>query len=470
MKKRFIFIPLILVLGFLAYYFISQQSLSPFKLTVENGGNPFTVALTEDSGVTTNFSGVNSLTLNLNPNKKYSLTVFSSGFTSKSFVFTGQPDKTIILIPVSQSEQAVNYLLIYNPLVLTSKYNSSANITSAIQKLQDTLEIAGFNPKILAVTAKNPPEVRNQVKSFILTFKPQFVLLIGGDDSIPFFKVKNPLVDDSGAPVIPEDELIDTDNLYSINTDFLKPQSPAIGRVLDSSDGLGKDEFILQIESLARSNEVETGTLKIISKDTEQMYLALSGSSLISPVFTIGKEKHDSQKISELFSVLQNPYSISLITLHGNAGNEPQFLLGKTSVDDSGLLVMDSLLDFNFSLSGKVFLADSCYGANPKRPVKGNLPVSLLISGGKAFIGSTETSYSSTRPNADSTEADFAQAGVTNAILYFTKKYYEQGIPIGKALNLAKQKLDSSLSINRLTSLEYILLGRPDWSNSKDKK
>ncbi|VVB70816.1 Uncharacterised protein [uncultured archaeon] len=466
MKKRFIIIPLIFVLGVAAYFLFFQTSTTNFKLDVVNGGTPFTVTLTDSGGSVTNFTGVTSLILNLSQNTNYSMLVSSPGFVSKTFDFTGQSEQTIILIPLSQSSKPIDYLLIYNPVVLSSKYNSTSDITQSIQKLRDSLEISGFNPKILTVNSSSSPEIRKQVKNLISTYNPQYVLLIGGDDSIPFFQVKNPLVDDSGAPVIPEDTFVESDNPYSFNDDFLKPQSPAIGRIIDSFDGLGEEEFIQQLLSLSTNNGVENGTIKMISKDTEPMYLSFSGLNLLSPIFTIGEQQHDLVKVNELFNLLQNPYAVGLVTLHGNVGSEPQFLLGKNGIDDPGLLVIDSLLDFNFSLSGKVFLADSCYGANPRRPVKGSLPVNLLISGGKAFVGSTETSYSSTKPTKDSTESDFLDAGVTNSIIYFTKKYYEQGIPIGKALNLAKQKLDISLSINRLTSLEYIILGRPDWTIS----
>lgn len=463
MKKTIIFLIAFLGLGFLAYYFLFVSS-SNFKLNVENGDTRFTVTVF-DGDQAVNYTGVTSINWNLMSQKNYYFTIYSPGFMPSHFNYDGETEKTIILVPLSQAK-AVDYLVIYNPSKLSEKYGSQNNLSKSIERLSDSLEIQGFTPNIVRLNSSSPSDLKKQVKDSIISFKPDYVLLIGGDDSIPFYKVSNPLIDDTGAPVIPEDDFVLSDNPYSLSQDPLKPSTPAIGRIIDPSDNKGQQEFAKQIESLAKKNKIETGMLKLISKDTEKMYEAMSGQQLVSPTFTIGSDKHDKEKVKVLVTLLQGSYSTSIVALHGNIGSEPQFFLGKTNVDDSGLLVLDSELPLNFSLSGKVFLSDSCYGASPTRPTGGSIPVNLIISGAKAFIGSTETSYSSTRLSKDSKEKDFIDAGVTNALIYFTKKYYEQGIPIGKALNLAKEKLDLSLSINRLTSLEYVLLGRPDWTNS----
>ncbi|MFN3527592.1 MAG: hypothetical protein ACK4YO_00635, partial [Candidatus Altarchaeaceae archaeon] len=119
-------------------------------------------------------------------------------------------------------------LIISSKQKLTEKFGE--NFLNIDKKLNEFA--SKFNGEIFYIEDNKIPNNPNSIRKFINSKDPNAensVLIVGGDDIIPFWRLKNPASDDG-------DEMVYSDNPYaSTDENFLIPER-SIGRIPDAND------------------------------------------------------------------------------------------------------------------------------------------------------------------------------------------------------------------------------------------
>ncbi|MDH7488821.1 MAG: tetratricopeptide repeat protein [Anaerolineae bacterium] len=343
--------------------------------------------------------------------------------------------------------------------------------------LDDPEQMAGLG----GVAAQNPADaahVKAAVDSLadgLLTQGQDMrhVLILGGDDIVPFCRVPNPTED--------QDEDIYTDAPYAARNGSTLLPTRSVGRIPDCDDA---DAFLRLIEHAANAHE-ETARnsaakgLKALARiwkrgedaappDGSFGYTASVWKEASRAVFeVIGQARHlrMSPPISrQEFSVLaQSRPRLAYFNLHGVEG-EPAWY-GQRDPDfaaDYPLFPVALMPDDIASTwaAGATVLTEACYGADVLgRTHKDSIALRLLYEGARAVVGSTRLAYGSLTP-------PLAGADLLGRLFWLA---VTSGMPIGQALQWAKLSFANDLlnrqgyldSEDQKTLLTFNLFGDP---------
>ncbi len=292
----------------------------------------------------------------------------------------------------------------------------------------------------------------------------KYLLLVGGDDVIPFCRLPNP-ADDGELEVW-------TDNPYATRDDnFLLPQR-VVGRIPDGK----KEDILLSLLNVAieGQREISKGRLtgmvvglirglrrspsslglsaEIWQEASQAVFEAIGNSKglEISPPFTDQEflERHTQVPRLAYFNlhgVKEAPYWYG----HSSSGEKIDFPIALTPLNLAWTEV-----------SGAVVYSEACYGAHLREgSTDSSIPLAFLAKGAKAVIGSTGMAYGALTP-------PLSGADLLGRNLWLGLK---RGFTIGEALLRAKLGLVEEMAErqgfldgeDQKTILSFVLYGDP---------
>jgi tetratricopeptide (TPR) repeat protein len=290
----------------------------------------------------------------------------------------------------------------------------------------------------------------------------KFLLLVGGDDIIPFCRLPNP-ADDGELEVW-------TDNPYASRDDnFLLPQR-AVGRIPDGK----KEDILLSLLDVAIEGHKEKGRLtgmvaglirglrrspsslglsaEIWQEASQAVFEAIGNSKglEISPPFTDQEflERHTQVPPLAYFN-LHGVKEAAYWYGHSSSGEEFDFPIALTPLNLAWAEV-----------SGAVVYSEACYGAHLREgSTDSSIPLAFLAKGAKTVIGSTGMAYGSLMP-------PLSGADLLGRNLWLGLK---RGFTIGEALLRAKLGLVEEMAErqgfldgeDQKTILSFVLYGDP---------
>lgn len=350
---------------------------------------------------------------------------------------------------------------------LVNKYaNEFSQIQGMITKLQAALKADKLDSSVVYVDDEKSlkpfglkpvnPDKPDKIKELIdaihkkLTSQKkvlEHILIVGGDEIIPFHHVKNP-TDDQDTEVL-------TDNPYaSKDADILIPER-SLGRIPDCKTP--NVSFLI--------NLLNTAIIYHGKKSTATKSVCFSAevwteaSKAVCNVITGGKNFHQSLPVT--FTNLNQSWikgkQYQYFNLHG-AEDQPNWY-GQTE-NAYPIAFNPENLD-NVSVEGSVVFCEACYGANIIDKNE-NDAISLKYLNNKAlcFVGSTKIAYGPEKP--PSTEADLIGVKFLGNV-----KNYKMSF--GESLMKAKQHLAKEMigkqghldEDDQKTLLEFVLYGDP---------
>ncbi|MBI5176612.1 hypothetical protein HY995_00830 [Candidatus Micrarchaeota archaeon] len=445
-----------------------------------------------------------------------SLSISKSGFAAYSRNIAA-PDSGVfsaLLSPSTVSARpspGVAFLIVSDRGALAEQYGKGGarDIEAAMDGIATSVELGeGMAAKVEFISSRSRQGALGEITGLLSASGAKYLLLVGGDSAIPFQQEPNPLLarrDIAAFGFISErDALIPTDVPYSLGGKV------AVGRIVagtDDSASSGKLLLLLQNAAALHSARRTAGNLaKLISRDNYGPYFdallpsrqgissaASASSDFARTAGSAGGDSHGSTSAasasSDAVSNLPSPAlvspplsvvslldfaylpgdadrvrqslsqgSIVYLSLHGNDPGEMQVLLGRDGNGDA--LVLNPAIAGGASVGGRLFLADSCYGATPLRTNSQSIPVAVLSGGAAGFVGATTTAFSNSDALSLSDAPSASSLGVSNALLYLTARNAFGGMRIGDALNEARGGL-SPKPVDELTRIQFILYGDP---------
>ena len=277
------------------------------------------------------------------------------------------------------------------------------------------------------------------------------VLLLGGGEVIPYFRLSNPTRD--------SDASVPTDNPYGCKPGAvtaekcLLPERP-VGRMPDGN-GSSVKLLVTQIENAAKASTLLPGaktalgyTAAVWKKASQQVWseLGWKGTLRVSPPLSYVDVKASWFKRKDCL----------YFNLHGS-DREPHWF-GQKGVSFTTALSPANVRRFNRRES--VVLTEACYGAiEMRRKKETSIALSFLSSGSLCMVGSTCVAYGALVPPLS--EADLI------ALHFFGN--VKKGMPVGEALLNARAQLAASAisrqgyldDDDRKTLLQFVLFGDP---------
>jgi len=248
------------------------------------------------------------------------------------------------------------------------------------------------------------------IRNFLLKIEKKwgdvdFLLLLGGDNVIPFFRLENPC--DDG------DETVLSDNPYaSKDDDFLIPDR-VCARIPDNQDA----NFIIKLLRKSHKNTRQAFgiTAKVWREASENVYRQIGNLKdlKVSPPITSDKFKPQWLQNKDFLYFNLHGTKVSANWYGQDKEDYPVALRPQNIIDASGLAT-----------------SEACYGAYIIKKSHQDAMVLKFLSqdGIYGFCGSTTISYGPVSP--PSTEADLLAK-------YFFE-YIKQGLTIGESLKNAK--------------------------------
>ncbi|MGD8849728.1 MAG: C25 family cysteine peptidase, partial [Anaerolineales bacterium] len=300
------------------------------------------------------------------------------------------------------------------------------------------------------------------------------VLIIGGNNVVPFHLLPNPTDDD--------DNDVPSDNPYSASDEnYFIPEWP-VGRLPIEDSWKKLEGQLLSIAQyhqwtnrpynpiqrlrywlmrrfggfFAPTDKTSGYTASIWKKASYAVYKAIGDprSMVASPP----------AEADRLPGVLMRPSNLSYFNLHG-LEDAPEWYGQKDPLQDS-----PGAVDFPVALrpqdvvnSGrapKVVFTEACYGAHSISKTSDTaLSLKFLTSGTRAVVGSTKISYGSVTP-------PLIAADLLGQLFW---QYLNQSLPVGEALRRAKLKLASNMHArqgfldgeDQKTLISFVLYGDP---------
>lgn len=343
--------------------------------------------------------------------------------------------------------------------------------------LDDREQMAG-----LGATAPENPSDAAHIKSAVDSLADglltqgqdmRHVLILGGDDIVPFCRVPNPTED--------QDEDIYTDAPYAARNGSTLLPTRSVGRIPDCDDA---EAFLRLIEHATRAHQDSARNsaakgLKALARiwkrgedstptDGSFGYTASVWKEASRAVFeVIGHARHlrMSPPISRTeFAVLaQSRPRLAYFNLHGVEG-EPAWY-GQRDPDfaaDYPLFPVALLPDdiAGAWATGATILTEACYGADVLgRTHRDSIALRFLYEGARAVVGSTRLAYGSLTP-------PLAGADLLGRLFWLA---VTSGMPTGQALQWAKLSFANDLlnrqgyldSEDQKTLLTFNLFGDP---------
>lgn len=344
---------------------------------------------------------------------------------------------------------------------LIANYGSGnfAKIEKAVVLLKDSMAYSGIESHILWVESTESEKVRDFVDKIEERYAPLPVnlLIIGGDEIIPFFRLKNEVEDG--------DRHIHTDAPYASKLGEWTIPERAVGRI----PGAKKADFLLKVlmntaqKHLENPDKKRNGFGYSTSKWKEAskaVYRTINpkGRLRLSPPVT---KKNFRPKWLKGKSFLY-------FNLHGlKERSEWYGERAPLDPEDYPLFPVALLPDFISDLSGAVVFSEACYGGYVlNKDVETSLALKFLSQDVDCFVGSSAIAYGPYKP--PSTEADL--------LCKYFFQYVARGTSYGNAfMNAKKDFVKKMLRIqgyldedDTKTLLEFNLFGDPGlrWRSS----
>ena len=284
------------------------------------------------------------------------------------------------------------------------------------------------------------------------------LLIAGGDDVIPFWKMTNPVAD----RVVDPDPVVATDNPYGTQSEtleeYLAPQL-SVGRLHDYGNGNGQAfvDLIRAATSFRQERPSRTGSGVVINSDWSE-FGQKAAATLPTPVdwhITPGYVINDGTASDTNRAALY-------FNLHGFS-DQPQWK-GYDPIRGQYVTVVAPETFHGRFVSGSVVFAENCYGAQTIGRTPKNSCALQMVREGAAFIGASGFAFGSHLvPGMFLEDADFlAQA--------FFSNFWAARQSLGDALRDARQQYRDdthtpmSDPYKQKTLLQFVLLGDPGWN------
>lgn len=302
------------------------------------------------------------------------------------------------------------------------------------------------------------------------------VILLGGDECIPFHRLQNPIPDD--------ERVVLSDNPYACDdAGYLIPQR--IVARLPEGDGGDPQLLIQMLASMAAYHTqathqsrfgIDVATLlRIRNTPARRLAVGIAADVWREPSQQVLRNLHGDAKLHTsppLTGSALNARTIAgrevvYINLHGAAGM-PHFYGQAANVWGAASALPIALSPNHFSkavVAGAIIISEACYGAELLgRGVHNSIPLKALSEGALAFVGATVNAYGS------------ASMPLLGADLLFDRltHYLADGMPVGLALHFARLEFAQIMyerqgfldDVDMKTLIEFSLLGDP-WAAIK---
>lgn len=286
-----------------------------------------------------------------------------------------------------------------------------------------------------------------------------FVLIIGGDGIIPFFRLPNPTED-------PDREVI-SDAPFAGGENWLLPQR-AVGRIPDGDSDVPDLLLTLLEGAILAQQKGGTENSGFLQKLRGKKSLGLSAqiwqkaaALVYSPIGSRrGLEVSPPATDVAFLEKYQEVPALAYFNLHG-VENSPYWYGHQAGESEEQFPIALTPQNLAWApVSSSVVYSEACYGAQFwGRKAEESLALSFLKSGARAFVGSTAMSYGSLEPPLSG--ADLLGMNLWRGLL--------RGYPVGEALRRAKLGLVEEMGTrqgfldgeDQKTILSFILLGDP---------
>ncbi len=371
-------------------------------------------------------------------------------------------------------------LVVTRASVLRANLGSRANeVLAAAGRVGDLHDLdAG------GVIRDTPDKAADEVQRLLRARPYKYLLIVGNDDTVPYFHVENPLADSEGAALadweLPSD-WVATDNFYTDldADDYGVPDLP-IARIPSS------DDADLLLTQLGETISPDGGAFALVNQERKSqagIVLAEIADSVqvrlqyAPPVdaqsFGINPDAENARYLYVLLhgiGVLTNAWSANTVTWQPSNMEDPlsaEWILSESYQQDAVTAETDPT-------SRGIVQIGACYGAwtmdTKQAPVHktadNNLALHYLKGGSRAYIADTHLSYSTVMGASD------APRGRTGFELLFWRgigqglapidAFQAAKVGIAKAIDVLVEEGDIDSAKVNLKTLHYMVyLGRP---------
>lgn len=382
-----------------------------------------------------------------------------------------------------------HYHVVTSRAALLEKYGERAylNIERKLKGFQEALILAGYNAHLVLLDQGGDPQgVMEAVQEQILqveTIHDQeamaHVLLIGGDEVIPFHRLANPTEDD--------DDFLLSDVPYGAGQHLFVSRR-AIGRLPDGASG--DPRFLMSmLDSLIASqikakpkNGHGPSLLGFLGqgkapKSKSFAYTALVWKAASEALYELIGDPRSIRVCPPVTEKTVEPGWIDrcnflVFNLHGTE-DSPNWYGQKDSSYPMDYPLFPVALSPNnldqVDLSGAIVFTEACYGANIlDKELGDSLALAFLRKGAACVVGATRLAYGTTEPPLIAAD--------------LLARYFwlclDQGMTAGESLARARTRLIQEAQTrqgyvdgdDQKTALEFILLGDPTARLTSSKK
>ncbi len=372
------------------------------------------------------------------------------------------------------------YHLVTSRLSLTEKYGEKgyAAVERKLKALHQALTQSGYDAHILLLEESKDAQVAlemmqqqiHQAEDSGGSGSMGHVLLIGGDDVIPFHRLANPAEDD--------DDLVLSDTPYAAGQHLFISRR-AVGRIPDGKSG--DPRFMLSLldgmiathlkpasknghspsllgflgQAKGQKNKTFGYTALVWKAATEAQYELIGDPRSVQVCPPVNDKSLESGMIDRCRFLLFN--------LHGTEDGASWYGQKDSSYPMDFPLFPVALSPHNLDkvdLTGAIIFTEACYGANivEKAPEE-SLALSFLRRGASCVVGATRLAYGTSEPPLIA--ADLLARNFWLGL--------EQGMTAGEALAHSRTRLIQEAQSrqgyvdgdDQKTALEFILLGDP---------
>ncbi|MDH4211618.1 MAG: C25 family cysteine peptidase [candidate division WOR-3 bacterium] len=313
-----------------------------------------------------------------------------------------------------------------------NEYVESRKIYEPVFCYYDAPNEYGIEP-----VARDAEAIREYVSDFEKKLGDfDFLLLLGGDEVIPFFRLENPCDD--------ADESVLSDNPYASRDDNYVIPERACSRIPDSGNS---DFMVQQLNKVVSRHDKSFGlTARVWQRSSENVYRPIGEPEELECTPPVTKDKFDKAWLQKKDYLYFNVHGSKLsANWYGQEGASYPVAMGPENVVGSAGIVA----------------SESCYGAYIIEKTQDNaISMKFLAEPEVAgFCGSTTIAYGPAQP--PSSEADLL-------VKYFFE-YLQQGHTLGESLRNAKLDF-ARKSLRRhgflddddtKTLLQFVLYGDP---------
>lgn len=351
---------------------------------------------------------------------------------------------------------------VLDALDMLIKADAKRGLVTRVFDLQDPDMLAshGLPGPVSQTQPPSPEEAKTAIDAIFTAHRPDYLMILGGPDVVPYIPLTNPLPDDED-PEVPSDLPYASDRPYSTDAQVFRAPTRVVGRVPDVR-GAKKPDFLLAALKQAASWQSQPVSVYLktpfgLSTESWKRSTQLNMRQL----FGQAAAPHLSPPAGPAWKAADLAPSSHFINCHGASLSPLYFGESENDANDQpDALHSDGLM--RKVSPGTIIAAECCYGAelyDPQvdpalPPEKPSIANRYLEQGAWAFIGSTTIAYG---PASGLGDADL--------ICHFFFKHILAGASTGRAMLQAR--LDYVKKAGRMSRTEvktlgqFVLLGDP---------